>query len=476
MTDIKINKQKEKKKLFKIPEKMPHTYILLSCILIFVAILANFIPAGEFQRILDPVSDKMVVVPGSFKYIEGNPPGIFDIFLAVQKGFVSAADIIFFIIFAYSFVHILIKNGTFDAVLGTMIRKLGDKIELLIPVCMLTFGILGATMGLYEEAYGLIPIFIGMAVALGYDPIVGGAIVFIGVSTGFSAAIINPFTVGIAQEIAGVPMFSGAGFRTICFIIFISASILYTWNYAKKIKKDPTKSVLYGCELNLPHVSNKDDLINKKLTTRHKLCVVVFIITIGMLLYGTMELEWYIDELAALFLMMMIVVGKIGGFTFSEIADSLVEAAKSMTFGILVCGFSRGVLQILQEAQIADTIVYQLASLLEGQSTYVSALGMLGVQNIINFFITGSSSQATITMPIMAPVAELIGLNKQIAVLAFQFGDGFSNMFWPTVVAFECGLMGIPINKWYKFIAPLFLIMFTLQTIMMIVAVSIGFA
>lgn len=476
MSDIIVNREKEKRKFFKIPEKMPHTYILLSGILLFVAVLANFIPAGTFERIEDVASGKMAVVPGSFQFIEGNPPGIFDIFLSVQKGFVSAADIIFFIIFAYSFVHILIKNGTFDAVLGTMIRKLGNKIELLIPVCMLTFGILGATMGLYEEAYGLIPIFIGMAVALGYDAVVGGAIVFIGVSTGFSAAIINPFTVGIAQEIAGVPMFSGAVFRTICFIVFISTSIIYTWRYAKKVKSDPTKSVIYGTELNLPHVSNKEELINKKLTTRHKFCVLVFIITIGMLLYGTMKLDWYIDELAALFLMMMIIVGKVGGFTFTEIADSLVEAAKSMTFGILVCGFSRGVLQILQEAQIADTIVYSLSSLLEGQSTYVSALGMLGVQNIINFFITGSSSQATITMPIMAPVAELIGLNKQIAVLAFQFGDGFSNMFWPTVVAFECGLMGIPINKWYKFIAPLFLLMFALQVVMMLIAVSIGFA
>ncbi|MGL4910933.1 MAG: YfcC family protein, partial [Romboutsia sp.] len=423
-----------------------------------------------------PVSGKMVVVPGSFQYIEGNPPGIFDIFLAIQNGFVSAADIIFFIIFAYSFVHIMIKNGTFDAVLGTMIRNLGDKIELLIPVCMLTFGILGATMGLYEEAYGLLPIFIGMAVALGYDAVVGGAIVFIGVSTGFSAAIINPFTVGIAQEIAGVPMFSGAWFRVICFIVFITASILYTWNYAKKVKKDPTKSVLYGTEVELSHAKDKNELINKKMTIRNKLCVVVFIITISMLLYGTMELDWYINELAAWFLMMMIVAGKVGGFTFTEIAQSLVEAAKSMTFGILVCGFSRGVLQILQTSQIADTIVYGLAGLLEGKSTYVSALGMLGVQNIINFFITGSTSQATITMPIMAPVAELIGLNKQIAVLAFQFGDGFSNMFWPTVVAFECGLMGIPINKWYKFIGPLFLIMFALQVIMMTIAVSIGYA
>lgn len=470
----KVGKEKKKRK-FNLSIKMPHTYVLLSCILIAVTIMANIIPSGEFQRIQDAASGKMVVVPGTFEVMAKNYFGIFDLFMAVQKGFVDAADIIFFIIFAYGFVYMLIKNGTFDAVLGTLIRRLGNKIQLMIPVCMLTFGILGATMGLYEEAYGLLPVFIGMAVALGYDAVLGGAIVFIGVSTGFSAAIMNPFTVGVAQQIAGVPMMSGVGFRTICFVVFMSASIIYTWRYAIKIKKDPTKSVLYGVELENIKTTDKDELINKRLTTRHKLCGVAFIITIITLLYGTMELKWYINELAALFLMMMIVVGKIGGFTFTEIANTLVESTKSMTFGILVCGFSRAVLMVMKDAQITDTIVHFFASLLDGRSTYTAALGMLGTQNLINFFITGSTSQASITMPIMAPVAEIIGLNKQIAVLAFQFGDGFSNMFWPTVVAFECGLMGIPINKWYKFIAPLFGIMFILQVIMMIIAVAIGF-
>ncbi|MEG0132901.1 MAG: Na+/H+ antiporter NhaC family protein [Clostridium sp.] len=467
---------KGSKKKSKFEFKMPHTYVLLSCILIVVAVLANIIPAGEFDRVKDVVSGKMVVIPGTFKYIQGQSFGIFDLFMAVQNGFVDAADIIFFIIFAYAFVYTLIKNGTFDAVLGTMIRKLGNRIQLMIPVCMLTFGVLGATMGLYEEAYGLLPVFIGMAVALGYDAVLGGAIVFIGVSTGFSAAIINPFTVGVAQQIAGVPMLSGIGFRVVCFVVFMTASILYTWRYAIKIKADPTKSVLYGVEMESRPSSNKEELIEKRLTVRHKLCGVAFIITIIALLYGTTKLGWYISELAALFLMMMIVVGKIGGFTFTEIANTLVESTKTMVFGILVCGFSRAVIMIMKDAQITDTIVNFFASLLQGTSTYTSALGMLAIQNVINFFITGSTSQASITMPIMAPVAELIGLNKQIAVLAFQFGDGFSNMFWPTVVAFECGLMGIPINKWYKFIAPLFGIMFVLQTIMMVIAVAIGFS
>ncbi|SDK14296.1 YfcC family protein [Natronincola ferrireducens] len=462
-----------KKNFFDI--KMPHTYILLSMIMVFMAVLSYIIPAGAYERIEDTVTGRMVVIPGSFEYIEGTQPGVFDVFIALQRGFIDAADIIFLIVFAYGFVYMLIKNGTMDATLGTIIRKMGNKIEWLIPVCMLSFGILGATMGLYEEVYGLIPVFIGMSVALGYDAVVGGAIVFTGVATGFAAAIINPFSIGIAQGIAGVQMFSGIGFRIIIFIVFQTASIAYVWRYAKKIKKDPTKSVLYGVELDTIHKTNKDDLLDTKLTVRNKLCMVIFVLTIGILLYGTTQWDWYINEIAALFLMMMVVVGVVGGFNATKICNVFIESTKSMVFSMMICGFTRGILILMQDAQIADTIVHSLVTVLEGQSKYISALGMLGLQNIINFFITGSASQATITMPIMAPVADLVDLNKQIAVLAYQFGDGFSNMFWPTVVAFECGLMGIPINKWYKFMAPLFGIMTILQIIMMLVAVAIGY-
>lgn len=463
----------ETKKKFEF--KMPHTYILLSFILIIVAIISHIIPSGEYQRVLDEGTGKMVVVPGTFKFIEGTPPGIFDVFVSVQKGFVSVADIIFFIIFAYGFVYMLIKNGTLDAVLGLMLRKLGNKIEIIIPIAMIVFGLLGATMGMYEEVYGLIPVFIGMAIALGYDAILGGAIVFIGVSTGFSAAITNPFNIGIAQGIAGVPMFSGIGFRIIIFIIFEIVVILYTLRYARMIKKDPSKSYLYGVEVSFSQTKTKEELMEKHFTTKQKLCVLLFIGTIGMLVVGTMKLGWYINELAALFLMMLIVVGRVGGFTFTEVANTLVESTKLICYGVLVCGFSRGVLMILNDAKVGDTIVYYLSMSLEGTSQYVSAVGMLLIQNFVNFFITGSSSQAAISMPIMAPTAELIGLHKQIAVLAYQFGDGFSNMFWPTIVAFECGLMGIPMNKWYKFVGPLFFIMLALQIVFMIIAVMIGY-
>ncbi|MEG1896329.1 MAG: TIGR00366 family protein, partial [Oscillospiraceae bacterium] len=420
--------------------------------------------------VLDPASGKMVVDAASFQFVEGVRPGFFDIFLALQRGYVDASNILFLIVFAYGYVYMLIDNGTLNNSINMLIRALGEKTYLIIPVCMLALGLLGSTMGIYEEVYGLIPVFIGISIALGYDVIVGGAIVFIGVATGFAAATTNPFSIGIAQSIAEVPMFSGLGFRIITFIVFESVSIAYVMHYAKKVKKDPTKSILYG-EKNeaFQEEFSKDTVF----TFRQKICLLLFFVTIGMLLYGTTQLGWYINELAAMFLMMMIFTGLIGGYSTTKICKTFIKSTQNIVSSILVIGFTRGILLIMQDAKISDTIVFYLSQLLYGHSKYFSAVGMLALQNVINFFITGSSSQATITMPIMAPVADIVGISRQTAVLAYHFGDGFSNMFWPTACALECGLMNIPINKWYKFMAPLFGIMLILQVVFTMLSVVV---
>ncbi|KDR95779.1 Uncharacterized membrane protein YfcC, ion transporter superfamily [Peptoclostridium litorale DSM 5388] len=470
---IKENIEQKKKKWFEF--KMPHTYVILSMILIVMTALTYIIPSGQYQRVEDVVTGKMIVVPGSFEFISGKSPGFFGIFLALQRGYIDASDIMFLIIFAYGFVYTLIKNGTMDAALGSLIKLMGNKIHWLIPICMTAVGFLGSTMGIYEEVYGLIPVFIGIAIALGYDVVVGGAIVYVGVATGFASATLNPFSVGIAQGIAGVPMFSGVAFRVIIFIFFQLTAIIYVMRYAHRVKNNPQKSVMYGVETEIANRKSTEELENTSMTIRQKLCLGIFFITIGTLLYGTTQLGWYINEIAAMFLMMMIFAGFTGGYTPTEICKTFIESTRSMVSSMLVVGFTRGILLIMQDAMISDTIVYYLVSFLEGQSKYVCAFGMLALQNIIHFFITGSSSQATITMPIMAPAAELIGLSKQTAVLAYQFGNGYSNMFWPTACALECGLMGVPLNKWYKFIAPLFGIYVILQIVFMAVAVAIGF-
>ena len=442
---------------------MPHTYVILTIILLITAALTYVIPAGEYERVLDAASGRMVVIPDSFHYTEGVRPGFFDIFLALQRGYVSAADILFLILFAYGYIYILTENGTLSQMIQVLIRRLGDRTHLLIPVCMLVFGILGSTMGIFEEVYGLIPVFGGIAVGLGYDVMLGGAIVYVGVATGFAAATTNPFSVGIAESIAQLPTMSGLGYRIFCFVIFQTVSIIYVMWYGARIKAHPEKSVMYGVATDTPPMP---EISGDGMSLRQKLSLLLFAATIGMLLYGTTRLGWYIDEIAALFLMMMIITGIVGGYSATEICKSFIRSTQSMVSSVLVIGFTRGILLVMQDAQISDTVVYYLSQLLDGSSKSLSAVGMLVIQNIINFFITGSSSQATITMPIMAPVADLVGLSRQTAVLAYIFGDGFSDLFWPTACILGCGLMGVPVNKWYRFITPLFVMMAVLQTIL----------
>ena len=455
--------------------KMPHTYVILITIMIAMTILTHIIPAGQYQRVEDPVSGKMVVVPDSFEFVDIKAPGFFDIFLSLQKGYVDAANIMFLIIFAYGFVSMLVKNGTMDAALGTLARVVGKRVQLMIPIVMITLGILSSTMGIFEEVYGLFPVFVGISIALGYDAVVGGAMVCLGVVIGYASGTFNPYTIAIAQDVAGVEMFSGLGLRVVILLVFETAAILYVMNYARKVKADPTKSLMYGEENGYAYNKSLEELTGAKMTGRQKFCLAIFFATLAMLLYATTQLGWYIDEIAAMFLMMMIFVGIASGYSATEICKTFIESTRSMVSSMLVVGFTRGILIIMQDGMISDTIVYYLVSFLSGTSKYLAAYGMLFLQNIIKFFVTGSSSQATITMPIMAPAAELIGLSKQIAVLAYQFGNVFADMFWPTCCALYCGLMGLPLNKWYRFITPFFGIVLVLEVIFMTIAVAIGY-
>lgn len=462
--------ENEKKRRF----KMPHTYVIIFGIVILAALMANVIPAGEFDRIID-ANGNSIVLADSFHYLPKIGCGFFDIFVSIQEGFIDGGQIIFFIIFAYSFVYMLIKNGTFDAVIGAILRRVGDRIALIIPVCMIAFGLLGSTMGLFEETYGLIPIFISIAVALGYDAIVGSSIVYLGVAVGFAAATINPFTIGVAQEVSGVPLFSGIEYRVLCFVVFMLVTLIYVWRYAKKIKGNPEKSILYGEKIEMVEVGSKEELMAKSFTTVQKISCALFVFTIVMLVYGTVQLGWYINQIAALFIIMMLLIGIISKFSPNQIAEYFIEAAKDMMFGALIVGLSRAIPIILENAKIIDTIVYSLSQFLMNFQGYLSGLGMLFVQNIINFFIPSGGGQALVTMPILAPVSEMVGLSRQIAVLAFQFGDGFSNIFWPTSVFMMCGIMRIPVDKWYKFVTPLFGLLFICEIVLLMGAVAIGY-
>ena len=455
--------------------KMPHTYVILVTIMFIVLILTHIIPAGSYERVEDAVTGKMVVVPDSYAYVDAEAPGLFGLFQALEAGYVDAADIMFLIIFAYGFVYVLTKNGTMDAALGTLVRKIGNCVQLLIPITMLILGLMASTMGIYEEVYGLFPVFVGIFVALGYDAVVGGAVIFLGVSIGYAAGTTNPYTIAIAQDIAGVELYSGMGFRWLIFAVTEIIAIAYVMYYARKVKKNPTKSVVYGTELDAVKAKSLNELQTASMKIRQGLCLVLFFGVIIFLFYAILNLGWYVDEISAFFLMAMVVAGIISGYSATEICKTFIESTKSMVSSMLIVGFTRGILILMKEGMITDTIVYGLVSLLKNTSTYLSAYGMIIIENIVKLFINGSTSAATITMPILAPTAELVGMSRSIAVLAYQLGHSFADIFWPTSCALCCGLMGVPINKWYKFITPLFGILFIMEFVFMTAAVMIGY-
>lgn len=454
---------------------MPHTYVIIGMILLILTGFTYIIPAGVYERATDPVLNRTMVVADSFRFVTQTPVSIFKMFSAVVSGLVSTADIIFFIFFAYGYINMLIHTGAFYGGLGTLIKRFHGRETLIFPIFMVVFGICGSTFGLYEETYGLLPAFMGISIALGYDALVGGAAVIVGTATGFAAATLNPFTIGIAQGIAEVPIGSGIGLRTICFIVFQSTAIIYIMLYARKVRKNPEKSIVKDVKFNFSSGMTRDELEKLPFTNKHKFIMLLFLLTIGILVYGTTHYGWYLNELSTLFFIMMLITGLIGGNSLSDISKFFINSVSDVLFGAFAVGVARALTIVMEDGQIIDTIINYMAGTLSTLPKSVAAVGMVVVQNLINFFIPSGSGQAATSMPIMAPLADAIGLTRQTAVLAFQFGDGFSNMFWPTSAATLCGLMSLPINKWYKFITPLFVIMFILQIVFIIIAVSINY-
>lgn len=454
--------------------KVPHTFVLLFALIIVAVIGSYIIPAGEFDRVKDEKSGKTVVVPGTYHKVEQNPQSAFDTFIAVQKGSIDAADVIFFIFFVYASFYIVLQTGALHSFIGWLLRVLKGKEIIIIPIFMYIFALGGSVFGMYEETFGFIPLFVGLAIALGYDAVVGMSIVALGVAMGFAAAFMNPFTVGVAQKVAELPLFSGMGFRIVSWFVFVTMAVLWTVRYALRVKKDPSKSLVAGLDMG-SFALNHDELVQKKMTLRDKLILYLVVLIIGLLIWGVIVKGWYFDELAGLFIIMGLASGFIAGWGPSKIAKTFLEGAKDIVFGALVVGLSRGILIVMREARIIDTVIYAMAQPLSAFPRWIAAEGMLVVQTLINFFIPSGSGQAATTMPIMAPLSDLLGISRQTAVLAFQYGDGFSNVLWPTtLLPVICSIAKVPIEKWWKFFVPLFGWMLLVQAIFIAVASGIG--
>jgi uncharacterized ion transporter superfamily protein YfcC len=454
---------------------MPHTFVLLFIIIILVSIATYILPAGQYERILDESTNRVLIDPGSFSLIEQTPVSLFGVFQSVYDGMVQGASIIFFVFFAYGYVYMIIKSGALYGAIRILLEKSKGKEHVFIPIIMLIFGGISASAGLYDELYGVIPMVIGIAIAMGYDAMVGMAMICLSLGIGYAAAFMNPFTIGVAHSITDLPMFSGAWFRIIELAVFMIIGIWWTMRYAKKVKNNPEQSLVKNVDFG-SLVLDKNEIENAEFNNRHKLIIAGFVLSFGIIMYGAIEHGWFLSEISGLFLIMMVVTSIIQRWSPNTVAELFLDSATEIIYAALIIGIARGVLVVLDSGNITDTLIYYMSAPLQTLPTYISAWFMLAFQSIINFFIPSGSGQAMVTIPIMAPIGDVIGLNRQIVVLAFQFGDGLSNLIWPTAsIAVMCGMSRVPINKWWRFFLPVFGILVVVQIIFMTIATTIGY-
>ncbi|UJL46877.1 YfcC family protein [Virgibacillus sp. NKC19-16] len=449
--------------------EFPHVFVILFGIIIFMAISTYFIPAGEYDREVNEAGTE-TVVDGTYSEVESSPLGFFDIFQSIHAGMVEGSEIIFFIFIVGGAFGILNATNALQGAFGSLSRMLSGKELLLIPITMTAFAIGGATFGMAEETIPFILILVPIAMMVGFDSMVGTAMVLVGVYAGFTAAFMNPFTVGVAQGIAGLPTFSGMGVRAVFFVIFLAVSILYVMLYARKVKKDPLKSIVYEEDQKRDVQLNLSD--QPAMTKRHGMIVGVLILTVIALALGVTLEGWYMREIAGLFFLMGIVIGLIAKMRVNEIATSFLKGCEELVLGALVVGFAYGILFVMQETNTIDTILYAISSLVAGLPAGLTAMGMFATQSILNFIVPSGSGQAALSMPIMAPLGDLVGVDRQTAVLAFQFGDGISNILTPTagVLMAALALAKISWLKWVKWVWPLILIWYVLGAIFVTIA------
>jgi uncharacterized ion transporter superfamily protein YfcC len=462
--------------------KTPNTIVLLLLLLTMFAVLTWIIPGGAYDRVLE--DGREVVNPESFQYVESNPASLVDLIEAPIKGFTDsyAISIIFFVLLVSGAFSVIQTTGAFEVVIiraARFFQKNPGYRVAYVPFFMLLFSIMGTTFGMSEEVLIFIPLFLALSHALGYDSITGVAIPFVGAGLGFAGAIYNPFTVGIAQGLAEIALFSGAGLRFVLWILMTALGIWLVARYAARVHADPSISPLFKHE---DHQRLNDSVQSftqnsQNVNFGHILILILFFFSLILLIYGVLNWGWYIMELSALFLVLGILSAVIGRLSQDQAVGSFVGGMNDVLGAALVIALSRSILLLITDAQIIDTILYNLSSVIGQVHPMISAQLMLVVQTCINIFVPSGSGQAALTIPIMAPLGDLVGLTRQTVVFVFQLGDGITNMIIPTsgITMGVLGMAKIPWEVWAKWLFPRMLALYGLAFIMIAIAVLTGY-
>jgi uncharacterized ion transporter superfamily protein YfcC len=449
---------------------------LIFSFVIVAQLLSYVVPHGEFERQPYPENPaRTMVVSGTYERLSAADEvsiAPWHFLLAIPKGMAEGQEIIFLIFLVGGVIAILRASGAIDAALHGAVARLGKSPWILIAGCLFIFSLGAYTIGMGEEYVPLVPIIVTMSLAMRMDAIVAMGMVWVPYGIGWACAGTNPFGVIIAQNIAGVPLMSGSFVRFAMMLAFLGVAFHHLYRYAMRVQRDPATSLVAHVDYSTGFDAPDDITINGQRMT----ILLVFAAGIVGFVYGAKQYGWYITELNAVFLGIGIITALISRMSPSETSQTFLKGAAEMTAAALIVGVARTIEVVLSDGQIIDSIIYGIASLLEGLPADVSAVGMLAVQTVTNFFIPSGSGQAFVTMPIMSPLATLTGVPQQVAVLAYQFGDGFTNMVVPTsaLVMGALALGRVPYTAWVRFVGPLLLKIFALAIVFLVLAIHFG--
>lgn len=449
-----------------------HPFVILFLLLIIMTVLTWVVPASQYDSIV--VNGVNTIDPDSFRYVENTPVGFFDFFKAIPQGIQTTISLICMMLAIGAAVHMVDATGAIRAALMSLTHRMGEKnTKFVLAGAMIFFMFIGAFPSMFEACIPFLPIVVPVCLLLGYDVVTAVCLVVIGDIIGWTAGPTNLYTVGNSQEIAGLPMFSGIGFRLVVLVVLGGLALWYVIRYAERVKKDPSKSLVAGKD----YSDLMGDVEDMQFTTARKLILAVFVATVVLVVYGSLNWHWGTLDMAAVYLVCGIICGAIARLSPDKVADVMVDGAASMFVAAMVIGIARGLSIIMDAGQITYTLVHALASLLSGLPPVLTAIGMMLVIIVMNFFMPSGSSKALIIMPILMPMAELIGLSKQITILAYQFGDGISNLAFPTVALLVACLSyaRVPFDKWFKFILPFQGIAYAAAAVLLVGASLIGY-
>ena len=454
-------------------KRIPHAVTMLFGIIILVTVLTHILPAGTYERIL--VDGKKIVVPNSYTTIESTPIGLLSMFKAIPLGFKSAAEIIFIVLAGAIMFGFMERSKAVENSVGTLVNKLGLKNKNAIIVIMtFIYGLLGVAVG-YENNIAMVPIAAVLSLALGGDLILAAGISVGAMTIGFGLSPINPYTVGTGHKIAELPMFSGAFLRSILCLISLSIMAYYNVRYFKKIIKFPEKSL--GKGLDISNLSLSRPIENYRISINNWMIISIFIIGLFVILYGVFNLGWYLNELSAVFLMVAVLCGIVSRMDATKMSETVLKAVAVAAPGAFMVGYATSIKVLMETGNIGDTISYNLSLMLNDLPLYASAISMSVSQTVINFFIPSGSGQALATLPVMLPLGESLGLTRQITILAFQIGDGLSNLINPTLggLIAMLSMCRVPIDRWIRFIFPILISLFIIASGALMIAVAINY-